>query len=187
MTELNSTSLDQALTVLGEILFDRNLHFEVVAIGGGGLLLLGMITRPTKDLDLVALLDEGQFISANSLPKPLLEAITEVGIALELGKNWINVGPADLFSMGLPEGFAIRMNTRQYKGLTLHLAGRFDQICFKLYATVDQGPHSKHFADLKLLKPAPEELDIAATWCKTHDVSEEFAINLSEALSALRG
>lgn len=185
MSEFNSISLQQALVVLGEILSDRKLHYEVVVVGGGGLLLLGLITRPTRDLDLVALVDKGDFVSARSLPKPLIEAINEVGIALKLGKNWINTGPADLFSMGLPPGFSTRMDTQQYGGLTLHLAGRFDQICFKLYASVDQGPHSKHFADLKSLKPTQNELNIAAKWCKTHDVSEEFAKNLSEALVAL--
>ncbi len=185
MPEFNSVSLHRALVVLGEILSDRNLHFEIVAVGGGGLLLLGMISRLTKDLDLVAVVDNDDFISARSLPKPLLEAITEVGIALELGKNWINAGPTDLLSMGLPEGFAVRMETQEYGGLTLHLAGRFDQICFKLYATVDQGPDNKHFADLKSLKPTQDELDIAAMWCKTHDVSEQFAANMLEALAAL--
>ena len=121
------------------------------------------------------------------MPNPLIEAIAEVGTALKLGKNWINTGPSDLFLMGLPEGFAGRMNTHRYGGLTLHLAGRFDQICFKLYAAVDQGPQSKQFADLKSLKPTQEELEIAASWCITHDVSEEFAATLSEALAFLGG
>jgi hypothetical protein len=187
MVEFDSSTLHQALTVLGNLLSDRHLHFEVVAIGGGGLLLLGMISRSTKDVDLVALVDHGNFVSAKHLPPPLLEAIGEVGRALRLGNNWVNTGPSDLFSMGLPDGFADRMSTHHYRGLTLHLAGRFDQVCFKLYASVDQGPDSKHFADLKLLKPTQAELEIAASWCKTHDVSEEFSTTLSEALAMLGG
>lgn len=185
MTQFDSQFLDRALKTLGKILAERHLHFEVVAIGGGGLLLLGMITRPTKDVDVVALIDKGNFISAKHLPKPLLEAIIEVGVALRMGSNWMNTGPSDLFTMGLPEGFADRMSTRHYGSLTLHLAGRFDQICFKLYATVDQGPSSKHFGDLKSLKPTTTELKKAASWCKTHDVSDAFAANLSETLTAL--
>ena len=110
MTQFDSPSLHHALNTLGNILLDREMHFEVVAIGGSGLLLLGMITRPTKDVD---------------------------------------------------------------------------QICFKLYAAVDQGPDSKHFADLKSLKPTATELKKAAKWCKTHDVSDGFEMNLSEALTAL--
>lgn len=182
MTHLNSISLQKALTVLGDILLDRQLHFEVVAIGGGGLLLLGMIARSTKDVDLVALVENDDFVSAKHLPPPLLEAIAEVGLALNLGKNWINAGPSDLLTMGLPEGFVDRMHTQQYGGLTLHLAGRFDQICFKLYASVDQGPGSKHFADLKMLHPTHAELKSAAKWCQTQDVSESFAEDLSEVL-----
>jgi hypothetical protein len=146
-----------------------------------------MISRTTKDVDLVALVDHGSFVSAKQLPTPLLEAIAEVGRALRLGENWVNTGSSDLFLMGLPEGFAKRMSTQYYGGLILHLAGRFDQICFKLYASIDQGPQSKHFADLKSLKPTQAELKVAASWCKTHDVSEEFATDLSEALVVLGG
>jgi hypothetical protein len=185
MAQFDSPSLNNALTTLGNILLDRHTHFEIVAIGGGGLLLLGMIPRPTTDVDVVALIDKGNFVSAKHLPKLLLEAIREVGTALRLGHNWINAAPLDLFTMGLPEGFVNRMSTRYYGGLTLHLAGRFDQICFKLYATVDQGPTSKHFTDLKSLKPTLTELKKAANWCKTHDVSDIFASNLAEVLTAL--
>lgn len=184
--KFNTKSLHQALVALGEILSKRGLQFEIVAVGGGALLLLGLITRPTKDLDLIAMVDKGSFISARSLPKPLLQAINEVGIAFELDKNWINSGPTDLFSMGLPQGFMTRMETQNFGGLILHLASRFDQICFKLYAAVDQGPQSKHFEDLKLLHPSQDELKVAAKWCSSHDVSKVFATHLSEAINALK-
>ena len=141
----------------------------------------------TKDLDLVALVDADQFISAHPLPLDLVQAVNEVGIALELGKEWLNAGPAALFEMGLPEGFKTRMDTRDYGGLTVHLAGRFDQICFKLYASVDQGPASKHYGDLKLLQPTKDELQEAGRWCITHDISEEFTAILKDALISLRG
>lgn len=49
--------LEDALDLLGQLLSDRGHRFEVVAIGGGGLQLIGVIDRPTKDLDLVALLE----------------------------------------------------------------------------------------------------------------------------------
>jgi hypothetical protein len=183
--EITMVELERALEVLGQLLKDRGFHYEVVAIGGGSLLLLGQITRPTKDLDLVAIVDADEFISANPLPPKLIQAAEEVGKALELGENWLNAGPSSLLEMGLPPAFKTRMQTRHYKGLTLHLAGRFDQICFKLYAAVDQGPHSKHFADLKLLAPTREELLIAKQWCITHDVSEAFANELKKTITAL--
>lgn len=184
---MDQASLTKALQVLGKYLQDQELHYEVVAIGGGGLLLLGLIIRPTKDLDLVALVENDCFISARFLPAPLAEAIHEVGKAYKLGTDWVNSGPVDLYDMGLPDGFKERMVTFFYGGLTLHLADRFDQICFKLYATVDQEPGSKHYVDLKNLNPTKSKLEKAAVWCKTHDPSEGFSSILAEVLTVLGG
>lgn len=187
---MDSNSLNRALDVLGSYLLDKGLKYEIVAIvaiGGGALLLLGCIIRPTKDLDIVALVERNELISARPLPVPLLAAIKEVGSALKLPEDWINSAPADLWKMGLPDGFQDRLERIHFGGLTLYCAGRFDQICFKLYASVDQGPTSKHFADLKRLQPTQEELAKAEAWCKTHDVSEEFARSLTEALRELGG
>lgn len=183
--QIDSINLEEALIALGQLLADRNHYYEIVAIGGGSLLLLKQIERTTKDLDLVALVKHGQFVSADPLPHGLLQAAQEVGKALELGKDWLNVGPASLLNMGLPPGFMSRMHTRHYKGLTIHLADRFDQICFKLYASVDQGPKSKHFADLIILKPSPIELEQAKRWCISHDVSEIFESEIDKAMESI--
>ncbi|HSX11162.1 MAG TPA: hypothetical protein VLF94_05560 [Chlamydiales bacterium] len=183
--EIDTATLEGALKVLGQILAERGLHYEVVAIGGGSLLLLGLIERTTKDLDLVALVKGKELISAIPLPQPLVQAAEQVGKALELGKEWLNIGPASLLEMGLPAGFMKRAHIRKYKGLTLYLADRFDQICFKLYASVDQGPESKHFADLTALKPSFEELQQAKKWCITHDVSVTFEKDVNQAIKSV--
>ncbi len=183
--DIDLVSLEQALDILGQLLQDRQQHCEIVAIGGGSLLLLGLISRTTKDLDLVALIEEDELVSANPLPHFLLHAIKETGKALELGDDWINTGPASLLEMGLPPGFNSRIQTRFFGGLTLHLASRIDQICFKLYAAVDQGHLSKHFADLKLLNPNAQELLFAKDWCIGHDTSEGFLLELQKAMAAL--
>lgn len=184
---MDSSTLNGALETLGSYLSDKGLKYEMAAIGGGALLLLGRIIRPTRDLDIVALLDGNELISADPLPVPLITAIREVGAALKLPEDWINSAPADLWKMGLPEGFQSRLAPLQFGGLTLYCASRFDQICFKLYASVDQGPSSKHFEDLKRLQPNQAELKTAASWCQTHDVSEGFAECLAKALHALEG
>jgi hypothetical protein len=183
--EIDSASLEEALMVLGQLLADREHYYEIVAIGGGSLLLLRQIERTTNDLDLVALLKDGQFVSADPLPQGLLQAAEDVGNALELGRDWLNVGPASLFNMGLPPGFMNRLHTHHYKGLTIHLADRFDQIFFKLYASVDQGPRSKHFTDLIALKPSYDELEQAKSWCISHDVSENFESEISKAMECI--
>lgn len=185
--EIDTKSLEGALIILGQLLADRGHYYEVVAIGGGSLLLLRLIERTTKDLDVVALLKNGQLTSADPLPAPLVQAARDVGNILELGQDWLNIGPSSLLEGGLPKGFLKRVHTYHYKGLIVHLADRFDQICFKLYASVDQGPQSKHFADLKTLKPSSKELEQAKSWCATHDVSETFAVELNKALEAFDG
>ena len=183
--QIDLAGLDGALTVLGQLLSDRKLHYEVVAIGGGSLLLLGLIERTTRDLDLVALMKERELISAKPLPKPLIQAVDDVGKILNLGKDWMNIGPSSLLESGLPPGFMKRLHIRQYKGLTVYLADRFDQICFKLYASVDQGPKSKHYMDLHALKPSKKELMQAKSWCIAQDVSPDFEKDINQAIESL--
>lgn len=183
----SSASLEEALELLGEVLEDRGRAANLVVIGGGSLLLLGLIERPTNDLDILAVVEAGEYVSAKPLPGFLLAAVRDVAVATGLPEDWLNAGPASLLDFGLPEGFAERLDTRRFGGLVLHLASRFDQICFKLYASVDQGPQSKHASDLKRLGASSDELARAAAWCKTHDPSEGFNEQLGLALDALGG
>lgn len=175
--------LNEALTTLGEVLRNRGLRFEVVAIGGGSLLLLGLIRRPTKDIDVVALREPSGLTSADPLPRALLDACADVAAALELAPDWLNPGPTSLLTFGLPHGFADRMIALDFGGVVVHLAGRFDQICFKFYAAVDQGPRSKHMQDLEKLAPTTDEL-AAARWARTHDTSEGFRMMCVQLLAA---
>ncbi len=174
-----------ALRTLGDVLATRDHHYEVVVVGGSGLLLLGLAVRPTADVDVVALVEGDQYRLAKPLPTPLEEAQAEVGAALGLGEEWLNAGPTDLLDFGLPEGFADRTETLEFGGLIVHLAGRVDQVCLKLYAAVDQGPRSKHFADLRLLEPTRAELVAGAKWAREHDPSEGFRRVLLETLALL--
>lgn len=45
---MDSNNLNKALETLGSYLTDKGLKYELAAIGGGALLLLGRIIRPTK-------------------------------------------------------------------------------------------------------------------------------------------
>jgi hypothetical protein len=179
-----TAKLDGALKVLGDLLADRGHHFAVVAIGGAGLHLIGLIDRPTKDIDLVALVEDDKLVSVGrSLPPPLAEAVVDVGRILNLAADWMNSGPAELLSLGLPAGFRERLLRKSYGGgLDLFLASRLDQIHFKLYAAADGDPGDKHHADLKRMGPSREELQMAAQWARTHDPSEGFAIVLAGVL-----
>lgn len=177
--------LERALRSLGAVLESRALSYEVLVVGGSSLLLLGVIARPTADVDVVGLAERGIYRKADPLPDPLVGAVADVGLALGLAPNWLNAGPASLMDFGLPDGFEERVTIRRFGGLAIHLAGRTDLICFKVYATVDQGPRSKHFGDLQDLGPTRDELLFAARWTLTHDISTGYRAELLETLAVL--
>ena len=78
-----------------------------------------------------------------------------------------------------------RVVTRHYgQALTVHFAGRVDQIHFKLFAMVDQAG-GRHEADLRALRPSTAELVAAARWSLTQDPSPGYRMVLVEALEAL--
>lgn len=182
---LRPDSLEEALTTLGEVLSSRRLRFEVVAVGGGALLLLGLLDRPTKDLDIVALAHGDDLRTSEPFPPELAQACAEVGRAMGLLPNWMNAGPTSLLDYGLPDGFVARAERRTYGGgLVVHVASRLDQIHLKFYAAVDDGPDGKHAQDLRRLAPTHEELRAAARWAVTHDTSAPFRELCREALGA---
>ena|SRR5437762_3199606 len=180
--KLDARSLPRALSALGELLEARGLRFEVVAVGGSALVLLGLIQRATRDLDALALVEADTLVPARELPRALAESVADVGRFLGLDANWLNFGPSSLLDLGVPAGFKQRLVPRKYGGLTLHLASRVDHIAFKLYAAVDQGPTSKHAADLRELDPTRAELRTAAQWARSQDPSEGFDSELRKAL-----
>jgi len=181
--DIGQQDAERILQALGEQLSAGGSRFELVAIGGSALLSLGLIDRRTRDVDLVALLEDDQLVTPKPLPPALVEARDRVARDFGLDEDWLNAAPSSLLDFGLPDGFLGRVETRTFgPALTVHFASRLDQIHFKLYALVDQGP-GKHEADLKSLAPTRDELLQAAAWARTHDPSEGFRTML---LSALR-
>lgn len=175
---MNETILEQALRTLGQVLQDRGLSYDLVAIGGGALLLQGIVLRPTEDLDIVARAGEDSWVYAKPFPEPLEAAIKDVGQAMGLSladsaeKDWINPGPAILAGIGLPEGFESRVQIRRYGGLVLRLASRFDLIHLKLWAVTSSARRNRRRVDLDdlvALKPTTDEWRSAIRWCARLD------------------
>jgi hypothetical protein len=107
-------SIEVALTTLGSVLEERGLTYEIVVVGASALLLLSMIHRPTKDLDVLALVRDGRYVTARPLPDGLRQAAVDVARALRLAEDWLNNGPTAQIETGLPEGFEQRVETRTY-------------------------------------------------------------------------
>lgn len=177
--------LDDALATLGALLEERGERIGVLVVGGGSLLLLGVVERPTADVDVVGYSSPVGYIKADALPEFLATSVRDVGDALGLGAKWFNNGPTDLIDFGLPPGLADRVTVRTYGTLEVHLPAHEDLVCFKLYAAVDQGERSKHFADLRTLTPTAEQLLTSARWTRTHDPSPGFLDELRRILGLL--
>lgn len=174
---------ERLLSALGEQLAAVGQRYELVVIGGSGLLALGIIERSTRDVDLLALRSDDELGSAKPMPAALEAARNRVARDFSLPADWLNPGPTDLLDFGLPDGFIDRLERRDYgQALTVYFASRYDQIHFKLYALVDQGP-GKHEDDLRALSPTEEELAAAARWSRSHDPSEGYAQILGEVLA----
>lgn len=181
----NKAATDRLFVALGEQLAAAGERYELVVIGGSGLLALGIIERSTRDVDLLALRSGDKLDSAEPLPKKLATARDRVARDFSLPVDWLNPGPTDLLTLGLPDGFIDRLERRDYgDSLSVYLASRYDQIHFKLYALVDQGP-GKHEDDLRSLSPTDEELLAAAHWSRSHDPSEGYAQMLRGVLTHL--
>ena len=175
--------LEEALTLLGALLEERGEEIGLLVIGGTSLLMLGLVERPTADVDVVGLFGGTTYVQAHALPSFLATAAAEVGATLALPRDWLNVGPAGLITFGLPDGLEQRVEVRRYGSLEVHLPSVGDLICFKLYATVDLTEHSRHFQDLQAIGPTDEQLLSAARWTRTHDPSPGF---LGELIRILR-
>lgn len=186
MQSVGQEQLESALSALGELLAARGLHYELVLIGGGNLIVRGLVTRPaTKDVDILGEWTPGGVKPMPDIPEGLRDAVVDVARAYGLASDWVNLGPASLLDLGLPDGFASRVERRNYGGLVAWLAGRFDMVCFKLCAAVDQGPRSRHRQDLRELDPTQDELLAGARWTITHDPSPAFRSLLVETLRDL--
>jgi hypothetical protein len=186
MDSMGRADLEAALAALGEVLGARELRYELVLVGGGNLILRGLIARPTtKDLDILGARTSAGVERLRPMPAPLRAGVIDVARAFGLVPDWLNSGPDALLDLGLPDGFAERLERRDYGGLVAWLAGRFDMVCFKLYAATDQGVRSRHFQDLRDLQPEPDELVTAARWARGHDPSPGFRRLLVDTVRAL--
>jgi hypothetical protein len=185
--KLGKDTLEQALTLLAETLeFEHAETVSLVVCGGSSLIALGLINRTTKDVDVLALMDDqGSLLPSQPLPEAVSRAVAEIASQLDLDAKWLNGGPTDLLKWGLPEGFQARLTQRKYgKCLTVWYISRLDQIHFKVFAATDAGP-GRHVNDLLALNPSKAELLTGARWALTQDASEEFVTILKDMLREL--
>ena len=145
-----------------QFLKNKSLSFEGIAVGGTALVLLGAITRATRDLDL---LDE-------TIPESILKAAEAFSRVHGLDSNWLNNGPAE-DTKSLPKAWQGRLASlfegEALRLLTLH---RSDLIKTKCWALCDRP--GQDLEDLLGLKPTVEELLEARNWLLPLDGNPEW-------------
>lgn len=170
-------AIESALTAVGERLAHAGAPCAIVVLGGAAMNLLGILDRPTIDVDVLARAagENGPIEPPDPLPPPLRDAIAAVARDRGLPPNWVNTTVADQWRFGLPPGLAGRVHWRHLAALTVGIVDRRDLVFFKLYASADQtGPDNIHTRDLLALRPRQEELEAAAEWVRSQDASPGF-------------
>jgi hypothetical protein len=90
---LDSYRLDQALGLLSERLsLAQAPIYELIVCGGSALIARGLVSRVTRDVDVVARREPGGLVSSQPLPAALLAAAERVEADLGLAPKWLNSG-----------------------------------------------------------------------------------------------
>lgn len=184
---IKSGNIDQILSALDrQIGVYGGTPIGLVVCGGTALAALGYFSRTTtKDVDILGTAEvvSGKVIVNHiaQLPDWLAQSAKKVARDFNLPDGWLNTGPADQVKSGLPYGFEDRLQERSYGNyLTVYFISRFDQIHFKLYASIDRGGY--HVEDLLALEPTDREVEQASQWTITQDVSDGFKEILKDFL-----
>lgn len=188
MIMIEKDSIEEILNALDrQIQVFHGSPIGLVICGGTALAALGLITRTTRDVDVLArasMIDgDIQVQEMEQFPDWLQSAAAQVGRDFSLPSNWLNLDPASQVSSGLPTGLTSRLVREEYGSfLTAFFLDRLDQIFFKLYAAVDGGRGDRHVQDLLALKPQIDEIEAATDWVLTQDGSGGFRSILKDFL-----
>ena len=187
---ISSKNLDEILFALErQIQFYRGSSIGLLVCGGTALAALGLIDRTTKDVDVIAGVEETdvgmRFWKISRFPEWLDKAAKKIARDFGLPEDWLNLGPASQMELELPPGIEGRLVKKSYGNyLAIYFISRTDQIFFKLYAAVDRNDY--HVQDLIALHPTEKEMEEAARWILTQDVSQEFRFILKDFLKKHR-
>jgi hypothetical protein len=157
------------------------LSLEAVVIGGAALALLGVVTRQTKDYDILHPLLPDEVAHA---ARKFAAVVRSGGTSLDndLRDDWLNNGPSSLCRQ-LPVDWEARLvNVFLGKAITLFSLGRPDLLKAKLFALCDR------FTDLEdclALSPTAEELKEASPWVAYQDANPDWPAHVEATLAEL--
>jgi hypothetical protein len=156
-----------------EFLTSRRLRFEGVAIGGAALVVLDVIQRATRDIDLLE----------TEIPAAISKAASEFASKYGLSEHWFNAGPADLLRY-LPSSWKTDLQPL-YSGMSLNLKtlSRINIIRTKFWAMCDR---MRDVDDLIAIAPSDDEIEIALEWVRPLDANPAWPKHAESMAHALR-
>ncbi len=167
----------ETIGAFDEFLASHRIAFSAVAIGGTALAILGVISRETRDCDI---LDPEIPENVRKLAEEFAAEQTRVGNLLR--EDWLNNGPASLIK-NLPDGWRNRLIPLfSGKSLKLSTLGRPDLLRTKFFALCDRGTDRQ---DCLALKPSVEEIRESIEWVKYQDANPQWPKHVEEALTSL--
>jgi hypothetical protein len=189
----NAEEIEGALQRLGKrLLYEYADPLSLVVCGGSALNVLNIASRTTRDVDVLAIVEETengtQLRYDRSLPKEFCGFVADVGRDLGLQDDWLNMGPRNVLQVyGAPNGMTDRWERREYgPSLTVYFTSRLDQVHFKLLAASDPKAEPRHLEDLVLrIKPTDKEVRVAVGWLLGRETSSWFRGNVRRTVEAL--
>ena len=153
----------------------QGIDYEAIVIGGAALALLGVITRTTRDVDLLS----------SPIPPLILRHAKDFARSNGLAENWLNDAPQTLKNE-LPKGWETKIQ-KIYQGsaLVLWTLARQHLIISKLYAACDRDADDAQ--DLLAMKPTSKELDDARDWVINLDGNLEWPEHVRSFVERLKG
>jgi len=167
----------ETLSAFDQFLADRALHLDAVVVRGAALNLLGVVSRPTKDCDILH----------PQLPPAIAEAARAFAAELRgrgqvLADDWLNNGPASLADQ-LPPRWQRRLQTVfTGQAIILRSLGREDLLRAKVFALCDRGID---LGDCLALAPTMAELAAILPWLEQQDVNPDWPAHVRATMEDL--
>jgi hypothetical protein len=171
---MNAERARLLLHAAGVILTSERAECRIVVVGGAALALSGLHDRATEDIDVLALVTDGVLADPVPLPPHLVRAVQRVARDFGVAEDWLNAAVGAQFGCGLPPDTERDLDWQRFGGLHVGVAGRRTLIALKLYAAADQGPRSKHVADLVQLAPTSSDWSAVRSWVVAQDAAPEY-------------
>jgi hypothetical protein len=168
----------ETLTAFDHFLAESGLFLDAVIVGGTALNLMGVISRPTRDCDVLypALSAELRAVAAS-----FAKQIRAMGRALD--DNWLNDTAAPV-AHTLPPGWKERLHEIfRGRAITLRSLGRTEILMTKLYALCDRG---MDLPDCVALAPTRTEMDQITPWLRQQDLHPDWPGHVERTLDHLR-